>query len=232
MPSKPRSRNRRLATLITVWRFSAAWVRLTRILGLLFRFRSQSICQIEAERNLSRGRSCRVSRRSRKWRVLAWITFSSILLFRFRSHSISIIEFDHNLKEMGVGHEKEETCSLSRCPDRGVRGGRIRYSCPSRSKSLCPERPEAGTTDRQTGDGSASDRIRTRLHGRRRGEGGKQSRFSRRRQDRGTACECRSAGQGRSAADADRRNRPPPCAYGEAQRRYRSACICRSDGCG
>src|SRR6266568_7133996 len=81
-------------------------------------------------------------------------------LFRLRLHSIPIIEFDHNLKQIGVGHEKEETCSLSRCPDRGVRRGRIRYSCPSRSKSLCPERPEAGTTDRQTGDGSASDRIR------------------------------------------------------------------------
>ena len=41
-----------------------------------------------------------------------------------------------------------------------------------------------------------------------------------------------AAGQSRSAADADRRNRPSPCAHGEAQRRCRGARISRSVGRG
>src|SRR6266581_3226246 len=112
----------------------------------------------------------------------------------------------------GNGHEKETRCCAGGPPDRGVRVGRIRPGFPSHAGSLCRERPEAGSSDRKSGDGSAGDGIRTRLHGHHRGEGADQSRLSRRRQDRGTACECRSAGQSRSAADADRRDGPSSCA--------------------
>src|SRR5689334_7431619 len=122
-------------------------MRLTRIVGSPFRFRSNSICEIEFECNLY------------KWRL--WISCRQggrkVGFQRSRSRQSAnldcertlnwIIEFERNLSGPGDGDEKEQTFGLGRCPDRGVRSRRLRYSCYSRPRSFRRARSEAGTAD-------------------------------------------------------------------------------------
>ena len=88
--------------------------------------------------------------------------------------------------------------------DHGVSGHRTRHTFGRTQEASAVSDPRQEPPIVRLATAAPVTGSRTRLHGRHCGQGAEQSRFPRCRQDRGTACECRSAGQSRPAADAGR----------------------------